>query len=264
MYRRLQIPTAVLQPGVAAPLDALTAARLARDGERPNTVRHMCSGQHSVFLLLAKLGDWPMDGYWEPQHPAQRAYSEAVAGMFGVRPDKLVTGVDGCGILTYAFPLREVAEAYAVLADPTALPADDPRSVFAADLLTIRDAMIAHPEMVAGSRDRLDTSLMKAAERGIVSKSGMEGLRGVGILPGARGDGSGATGLALKIEDGDSGDRANCAAAVEALRQAGALDGQALRALARYHRPPSLDPHGQVGAEAVPEFDLAPVGELTR
>jgi L-asparaginase II len=264
MYRRLQIPTAALQPGVAAPLDALTAARLARDGERPNAVRHMCSGQHSVFVLLAKLNDWPLDGYWAPDHPAQRAYAAAVAGMFGVRADKLVTGIDGCGILTYAFRLREVAEAYAVLADPTALPASDPRSVLSGDLVTIRDAMLAHPEMVAGSRDRLDTSLMKAAERGIVSKSGMEGLRGVGILPGARGDGSGATGLALKIEDGDSGDRATYAATVEALRQVGALDGQALRSLARYHRPPSLDPHGQVVAEAIPEFELAPVGELIR
>jgi L-asparaginase II len=264
MYRRLQIPTTALQPGVAAPLDALTAARLARDGERPNAVRHMCSGQHSVFILLAKLNDWPMDGYWEAEHPAQRAYAHAIAGMFGVRPDKLVTGVDGCGILTYAFRLREVAEAYAVLADPTALPASDPRSAFTADLVTIRDAMLAHPEMVAGSRDRLDTSLMKAADGSLVSKSGMEGLRGVGILPGARGDGSGATGLALKIEDGDSGDRATYAAAVEALRQVGALDGQALRSLARYHRPPSLDPHGQVVAEAIPEFELAPVGELIR
>jgi L-asparaginase II len=264
MYRRLQIPTAALQPGVAAPLDALTAARLARDGERPNAVRHMCSGQHSVFLVLAKLNEWPLDGYWEPEHPAQRAYAAAIAAMFGVRADKLVTGVDGCGILTYAFRLREVAEAYAVLADPTALPASDPRSVLAADLVTVRDAMISHPEMVAGSRDRLDTSLMKAADGGIVSKSGMEGLRGVGILPGVRGDGVGATGVAVKIEDGDSGDRATYAATVEALRQIGALDGQALRSLARYHRPPSLDPHGQVVAEAIPEFELAPVGELSR
>jgi L-asparaginase II len=264
MYRRLQIPTAVLQPGVAAPLDALTAARLARDGERPNAVRHMCSGQHSVFILLAKLGGWSMDGYWEAEHPAQRAYAAAVAGMFGVRPEKLVTGIDGCGILTYAFRLREVAEAYAVLADPTALPASDPRAVFADDLLTIRGAMLAHPEMVAGSRDRLDTSLMKAADGTVVSKSGIEGLRGVGVLPGARGDGSGATGLAIKIEDGDANDRAPYAATVEALRQVGALDGQALRSLARYHRPPSVDPHGRVAAEAIPEFELAPVGELTR
>ncbi len=74
----------------------------------------------------------------------------------------------------------------------------------------------------------------------------------------------GASGLVLKIEDGDGYDRATWAASVEALRQAGALDGQALRALARYHRPASRDPHGRVGAEAVAEFELAPVGELSR
>ena len=264
MYRRLQISTSVLQPGVAPPLDALTAARLARDGERPGPVRHMCSGQHTVFILLARLGDWPMDGYWEAEHPAQRAYSAAVAAAFGVRVDRLVTGIDGCGILTYAFPLREVAEAYAVLADPDALPADDPRAAFGTDLRSIRDAMRAHPELVAGSRERLDTSLMKAVDGRVVSKSGMEGLRGVGILAGARGEGSPASGLAVKIEDGDASDRAAYAAGVEALRQVGVLDGQALRALARYHRVPSLDPHGRLAAEAVPEFELAPVGELTR
>src|SRR5690242_5238921 len=83
MYRRLQLSTTVLQPGIAPPLDALTAARLARDGERPGVVRHMCSGQHTVFILLARLGDWPTDGYWEAEHPAQRAYAAAVAEMFG-------------------------------------------------------------------------------------------------------------------------------------------------------------------------------------
>ena len=35
-----------------------------------------------------------------------------------------------------------------------------------------------------------------------------------------------------------------------------------LRDLARYHRPAVLDPHGRVVAETVPEFELAPVGEL--
>src|SRR5690349_12419308 len=186
MYRRLQLSTSALQPGVAPPLDALTAARLARDGERPGVVRHMCSGQHTVFILLSRLGDWPMDGYWEAEHPAQRAYAAAVAAMFGVKPDKLVTGIDGCGILTYAFPLREVAEAYAVLADPDALPAEDPRAHLAPHLRAIRDAMRRHPELVAGTRERLDTSLMKAVDGRVVSKSGMEGLRGVGILRDAR------------------------------------------------------------------------------
>jgi len=265
MYRRIGIAQSVLACGTEGmPLDALTAARLARDGERPGPLRHMCSGQHSVFVLLAKLGGWELETYWQPEHPAHVAYQEAVAAAYDVPPARLRTGIDGCGVLTYAFPLREVARAYAILADPSALPADDPRTALEHHYTMIRDAMIAHPELVGGTRDRLDTSLMKAAPGRVVSKSGMEALRGVGILRGPRGNGAEApaSGMAIKIEDGDGYDRGTWAASVEALRQAGVLEGQALRVLARYHRPQYLDPHGRTGAEAVPDFELAPVGEL--
>ena len=264
LYRRIGVAQAMLACGTeGAPLDVLTAARLARDGERPSPVRHMCSGQHSVFLLLAKLGGWDPETYWQEDHPAQAAYRETVADVFGVPNARLVTGIDGCGVLTYAFPLRDVARAYAMLADPGAIPSTDPRAPLAKHLYHVRDAMLAHPELVAGNRDRLDTSLMKAVPGRVVSKSGMEALRGVGILAGARGAGSPASGLALKIEDGDGYERATWSATVEALRQVGVLEGQELRVLARYHRPPSLDPHGRVAAETMPAFELAPVGELT-
>lgn len=265
MYRRIGVPQAVLAcSSDPTPLDALTAARLARDGERPSQLRHMCSGQHSVFVLIAKLGDWDLESYWQPEHPAHEAYGEAIAAVYDVAPSELRSGLDGCGVLTYAFPLREVAKAYAALADPSAIPADDRRSVLARHLEVVRDSMLKHPELVAGTRDRLDTSLMKAAPGRVISKSGMEALRGVGILRGRRGNGTeaAASGMAIKIEDGDGHDRGTWSASVEALCQAGVLEGQALRVLARYHRPIILDPHGRTGAEAIPDFELAPVGEL--
>lgn len=263
LYRRIGVAQTMLACGTeGSPLDVLTAARLARDGERPSPVRHMCSGQHSVFLLLAKLGGWDPETYWQEDHPAQAAYRETIADVFGVPNARLVTGLDGCGVLTYAFQLRDVARAYAMLADPGAIPSTDPRAPLAKHLYHVRDAMLAHPELVAGNRDRLDTSLMKAAPGRVISKSGMEALRGVGILAGARGAGSPASGLALKIEDGDGYERATWSATVEALRQVGVLEGQELRVLARYHRPPSLDPHGRVAAETMPAFELAPLGEL--
>ena len=95
---------------------------------------------------------------------------------------------------------------------------------------------------------------MKAAAGRLISKAGMEALRGVAILPGprVRTPTTAASGMAIKIEDGDGYDRGTWAASVEALRQAGVLDGQALRVLARYHRPTILDPHGRVGAESIP------------
>jgi L-asparaginase II len=300
MYRRAGVSQTLIATGSEGmPLDALTAARLARDGEKPSPIRHMCSGQHSVFLLLSRLRGWDPDGYWLDGHPAQVAYQAVVARAFGTAPGKLRTGIDGCGVATYAFPLREVARAYALLADPSAVADRDQRSSLAPALTLVRDAMLANPEMVAGTRDRLDTSLMKAAPGRLISKGGMEALGGLAVLAGRRGSdgiagggtsagsngvagngiaGNGASGdpahaarpaadvaasgIAIKIEDGGGFERGRWSATVEVLAQAGVLDTHALRALARYHRPVDLDPHGRVGAEAIPDFDLAPLGEL--
>jgi L-asparaginase II len=265
VYRRTGVSQALLACGAEGmPLDALTAARLARDGEKAGPIRHMCSGQHTVSLLLSRLRGWDPTDYWKPGHPSQIAYRAVVARAFGTTSAKLRTAIDGCGVETYAFPLHEVARAYAMLADPTAIPASDPRSELAEGLLRIRDAMLANPEMVGGRHDRLDTSLMKAAPNRLVSKAGMEALRGLAILRGPRNDTheDGPSGMAIKIEDGDGYDRGTWAASVEALRQAGVLDGGALRELARYHRPVTMDSHGRAAAEAIAQFELAPVGEL--
>jgi L-asparaginase II len=265
MYRRAGVSQSLIATGIEGmPLDQITAMRLARDGEQPGAIRHMCSGQHSVFLLLSRLRGWDPTAYWLDDHPAQVAYRATVARAFGVSPDKLRTGIDGCGVATYAFPLREVARAYAMLADPAAVAAGDSRASLAPALTIVRDAMLAHPEMVGGTRDRLDTSLMKALPGRVVSKAGMEALRGMSILAGPRASGAKteATGMAVKIEDGDGYERGTWAASVEALVQAGVLDGQSLRVLARYHRPQIIDPHGRLGAEAIPSFVLAPLGEL--
>ena len=62
VYRRAAVSQALLACGVEGmPLDALTSARLARDGERPGPIRHMCSGQHSVYLLLTAQGLGPTE-----------------------------------------------------------------------------------------------------------------------------------------------------------------------------------------------------------
>jgi L-asparaginase II len=249
------------------PLDPLTAARLARDGERPSPIRHMCSGQHAAAILLSRMRGWPLETYWQDDHPAQIDYRLAVARCLGTTPDRLTSAIDDCGIPTYAVPLRDVARAYALLADPSALPTSDPRATVVPALQIVRDAMLEHPEQVAGTRERLDTSLMKGAPN-VVSKGGQEGLRAIAIAAGRPGktdrNGSAsrrATGMAIKIEDGGGHDRALRAATVEALAQAGVIDGQPLRMLSRYHRPVVIDPHGRSTAEAVAEFQLAPVAE---
>jgi L-asparaginase II len=263
VFRRSGISQLMLGCGSeGAPLDALTAARLSRDGEKAGSLRHMCSGQHTSILLLCKINDWPVEEYWRPDHPVQRLYAATIARAFSTSAPLLVTSTDACGVPTYAFPLREVARAFALLADPSAVRPADSRSSLVVALTRIRDAMIANPEMVAGTRDRLDTSVMKAAPGRMVAKGGAEGLRGFAILPGSGNGRFRQSGVAIKIEDGGGFDRAAGAASVETLRQIGVLEPAALRALARYHRPVLRDPRGEPAAEAIAEFDLAPLSEL--
>lgn len=270
VLRRAGLSQTMLACGTEdAPVDELTAARLAREGETPGPVRHQCSGFHVASLLLARIGGWTLTDYWRPEHPTQVAAAAMVARIFGVRPTDLQTAVDDCGVLTYAFPLATIARAYALLADPAGA-ADTARSSLVPALTRIRDAMMAAPEMVGGSRNSTDTQLMRARPGMLVSKGGAEGLRGIGLLPGARAStgkgaaasGGTAAGIALKIEDGDARGRANRATTIEALAQVGALDAAHLERLNELHRPPTRDPRGvEIGA-TMPVFQLAPLSEL--
>ncbi|HLB45085.1 MAG TPA: asparaginase [Candidatus Limnocylindrales bacterium] len=262
VLRRAGMSQALIACGtVGAPFDAMTAARLAREGETPGPIRHNCSGFHVASLLLARLGGWSVADYWRPDHPTQTAVGEMVARIFGVRPSALVTAVDNCGLFTYAFPLASIARAFALLADPAGA-ADAARRPLVPALTRIRDAMIAAPEMVGGTRDSPDTTLMRARPGMLVCKGGAEGLRGIGLLPGARGKDTPAAGVAVKIEDGDGFARANRAVSVEALAQLGALDDEALERLNELHRPPARDPRGVEIAATVAAFQLAPLSEL--
>lgn len=261
VLRRAGISQSALACGSEGmPLDRATFLRLAGDHERPGPIRHMCSGYHAAFLLLSKFRGWPIDGYWRDEHPSQAAAREAVGRVFRVRPDRLVSAIDNCGVATYAFPLVEVARAFALLAEPAA--ASDARVDLAPALGRVRDAMLAAPEMVGGTRDRLDTAIMKAVPGGLIAKGGAEGLHGLAILPGTRGRTTPAAGVAIAIDDGDPLGRAGWAVSVEALRQVGVLDTGALEALESFRRPRVADPNGRLAAETVTRFELAPVAEL--
>jgi len=262
VLRRAGLSQSLLACGAdGAPNDTLTAARLAREGEAPGPIRHMCSGFHAASLLMARLGGWTLADYWRPEHPSQVAVAAAVAKVFRVRPSDMLTAVDNCGVLTYAFPMASIARAFALLADPAG-GANAAQASLVEPMTRIRDAMVAAPEMVGGTRDAVDTMLMRARPGVLVVKGGAEGLRGIGILPGARGPKSGGAGVALKIEDGDRAGRASRAVSVESLAQLGVFSAEVLERLNDLHRPPTHDPRGVEIALTVPVFQLAPFSEL--
>ncbi|HEX5396098.1 MAG TPA: asparaginase [Candidatus Limnocylindria bacterium] len=245
ILRDAGLTAAALRCGTHAPYDHETARRLARDGEEPTPLRHNCSGKHTGMLLHAKALGAPLDTYWAPDHPVQRAALATVSTVTGVPEREIATATDNCGVVTFGVPLRALALAYARLADPSSLP----DTSLGAALARIRDAMMAHPVLVAGERRRLDTALMRAEAGRLLAKGGAEGVQAAAIV----GAGSG---FALKIEDGDSAQRARNVATCAALHQLGVVSDASLGTLAGYAAPLIRDPRGDVAGEVRPAFNL--------
>ena len=255
IFRRASVTQALLQCGTdGAPSDVLTATRLARDGETPGPIRHGCSGFHAASILMSAYAGWSLEDYSDPGHPSQVAVRETVARLFGRKLETLRTATDNCGLLTYQVTLQELARAYLLLADPEGPSADGARAASAAALTRVRDAMMGDPDMVGGTYDHLDTELMRRRPGRLVAKAGADGMRAIGLVGG---DGLEASGIAIKIEDGDLSRRATKAASVETLAQVGLLDERDLRAMAEYHHPTVQAPGGRDAATAVPRFELA-------
>ena len=247
ILRDAGIPASALQCGTHPPYDTETARRLIRDGEEPTPLRHNCSGKHTGMLLYAKALGAPLETYWHPEHPVQQAALATVAAVSDIPEAQIVTATDNCGVVCFGIPLRALALAYARLADPSALT-DAP---LAAALTRIRDAMMANPILVAGERRRLDTALMRSVPGQLVAKGGAEGVQAVGIV--ARRP---ALGVALKMEDGDAGNRARNVATCAALDQLGILGDEQMRSLTEYAAPVIRDPRGEAAGLVRPAFTL--------
>ncbi|HEX6475460.1 MAG TPA: asparaginase [Candidatus Limnocylindria bacterium] len=237
----------VLACGTHRPFDRETADRLIRDGEPASPLRHNCSGKHAGMALHAKAAGWPVETYWQPDHPIQQLALDTVAALTDVKRDSVELATDGCGVVSFGVPLRGLALAFARLADPSGVKDEALRGA----LERIRDAMMAHPELVGGERRSLDTSLMRAAPGALVAKGGAEGVQAVAILGGE------PRGLAIKVEDGDAAHRARSVSTVAALLSLDVLDDEAIEGrLAEFAHPPITDPRGDPAGEVRPAFTV--------
>lgn len=230
-----------LQTGVHPPLHAETREALARAGHAPRPLHHNCSGKHCGMLCACIHRGWDVRTYVRPDHPLQQEVRRLMCDVVGLTPGEVGVAIDGCGVPTFAVPLAAMALAFARLARGDGLSEQHQRSA-----TTVREAMLAHPEMVAGE-GRFDTDLMTSAGGRVLAKAGAEACYGVS-LPEA------GWGLALKIEDGNS--RAVPAAVVEALHQLDAIGAGETDALAAHARPPVRNYRGEIIGEGRPIFEL--------
>ncbi|HSX22661.1 MAG TPA: asparaginase [Gaiellaceae bacterium] len=152
-----------------------------QEGRPPEPIYNNCSGKHAGMLALCRTNGWDANGYRLAAHPVQQGCLAAHAEATGLNADELPTGVDGCGVVTFALTLERMAHAFSRFEQ---LPAG----------VRIADAMRAHPDLVGGP-DGADVMAMHAAP-GWFAKGGAEGLLCAG--------GPDGLGVALKCDDGAS------------------------------------------------------------
>jgi len=253
MLEKIGLGRSALKCGTHEPYGKEAAQQLQRAGELPNVLHNNCSGKHTGMLALAlHLGE-SIESYDEPQHAVQKAIANVIAQFSGISLEDIAVGVDGCGAPVFGVTVIGMARMYARLVMP---PNDFDESVRAA-CRRITTAMTNHPELIGGSKDRLDTELMRAATGALVSKVGAEGVYTGGVLPceqWPRG-----LGLAVKIEDGDDL-RARPTVVIEALRQLHVLRDASLEDVSRYAFLPIRNRRGDLVGEVTADFDLQLVG----
>ncbi len=236
ILRKIGMDESALQCGSHAPYDEGAAKALREAGLQPTAVHNNCSGKHAgILALCVAIGADPAT-YLSADNPAQRRILEFCARASDDDASSWPIGVDGCGIPVYATSLRKAALSFARLATAQGVGDADAQA-----LRVVRDAMLAHPEYVAGT-GQLDTELMLVGAGAIVSKAGAEGVHGVGAIPQG-------FGFVAKVVDGTA--RARGPASIAALRRLGVLDERQAAALSRFARPAVYNRAGKSVGEIV-------------
>jgi L-asparaginase II len=238
-----------LHCGIHVPYDKPAAEAMRRAGAEASALHNNCSGKHAGMLALARFHGWPLDGYWQPEHPVQQAVRAVIADFCGVAPEDLAMGVDGCSVITFGTSIRHMATSFARLVDP---PAAWPAARRDA-CRQIVEAMAAYPEMVAGRHERLDTDLMQVVGGRIIAKAGAEAVYCMAVRPTVDRPG---LGLALKLLDGDDSGRARNAAVMGLLAECHLLAPAEQQALAAYSETPRTNRRGDVVGTIRPAIHL--------
>src|SRR5438067_4067551 len=249
MLDKIGLDESALKCRTHEPYSIDVARELIHKHQQPTPIQNNCSGKHAAMLALAKHLGAPTETYDQLDNPVQQMILQTVAEFSGVPVGAIVIGVDGCGVPVFGISVRAMALMYARLVNPPSEMSENVRDA----CKRIVQAMINFPVMIGGTKERLDTELIRAGKGRLISKIGAEGVYTVGVLPCE--DWPRGLGLALKIEDGDD-DRARPPAVIEALRQLNVLNENDLSALSAYAPMPMRNRRGDLVGEARAAFTL--------
>jgi L-asparaginase II len=182
LMEKTGVEEAMLRCPGHAPMDTQIAREVGADwGPRHDN----CSGKHTAMVAWCRHMGFDSTGYTSPDHPLQRRIKALAAPLAGADLSSFGAGPDGCRVPTVALPLVNLARLFLLLGDPGLFestkeharvdPAEAQKVV--SGLMRIRDAMAAHPLLVAGE-GRADTRVIEATGGRVVTKVGAEAVWG--------------------------------------------------------------------------------------
>jgi len=174
--------------GPHAPLSERVAQDYATRGLRLTAVYSNCSGKHAGMLALARHHGWPTEFYTRSEHPVQQRCLREVSRWTDVPVADIRTATDGCGVVCFGIALRNMALAYARLANAEVGTRNAPSA------FRVVEAMLRHPDLIAGE-GRPCTEMMRAHPGRVIVKVGAEGVY-CAVLPRE------GLGVAIKVADG--------------------------------------------------------------
>lgn len=233
-FEKIGVSESKLICGPHLPFDEKSAHEMLRRGQQPTAVCNNCAGKHIALITTClHLGEDPT-GYEKYEHNAQKRLRKILSEVMRVDHSKVATGIDGCGLPTYAVPLQALATGMATFIDSK-------QSVLRkAALERIARAVRAYPHLIAGT-DNFTTDVIEKTQGRVLLKSGAEGVF-AGVIPEKK------VAFALKAADGSA--RSAQMAAVYMLAFSGVLSTADSHALAKYIQP------------VITNFKGEPVGQI--
>lgn len=174
--------------GAHWPVNFQAQKKLIQTGIEPSPLHNNCSGKHAAMMTLAKLKNETVHEYGNYDSPTQERIRKIMSHYSGADHRRSPWGVDGCGIPTYAVPLKNLAQMMAIFFTDSAKNLSFP----AAQLVT--QAMQNFPEMVSGS-DSFNSKLLTHFGDKMIAKAGAEGVYCGAFLKSGHG-------FAIKAQDG--------------------------------------------------------------
>jgi L-asparaginase II len=170
------------------PTDFKTTEAMIAQGTKPSSIYNMCSGKHLGLMLIEKeFGERYQDYYLESSQTTKLGI-EFTARLAEFPKEKVVIGLDGCGVPVFGIPLYNSAVAFKNM---TFTNYEDEKLNHA--IQVISEAISAYPDIVRG-KDYFCS--YHNYDKNVIGKDGAHGFYAFGLK-------KEHLGIAFKLFSGD-------------------------------------------------------------